>query len=43
MTRGMPRMSEVAGWVPIKIFSDEEEYSVRPDLDRRELAQRQAN
>ena len=41
MTRGMPRMSEVAGWVPIKIFSDEEEFSVRQDLGRREIAQRQ--
>ncbi len=38
MTRGMPRMSEVPGWVPLKIFSDEEEYSVRPSLRGRELA-----
>ena len=40
MTRGMPRMSEVPGWVPLKIFSDEEEFSVRPRLRGRELAQR---
>lgn len=27
MTRGMPRMSEVPGWVPIKLFSDTREYT----------------
>ena len=29
MTQGMPRISEVAGWVPLKIFSDTEEFTVR--------------
>jgi hypothetical protein len=29
MTLGMPRMSELAGWVPIKVFSDQIEYTVR--------------
>ncbi len=28
MTHGMPRMSEVPGWVPLKIFSETAEYSV---------------
>jgi len=31
MTSGMPRMSGVAGWVPLKVFSQDEEYTVRPD------------
>lgn len=30
MTSGMPHMSEVAGWVPLKVFSEDEEFSVRP-------------
>jgi len=29
MTKGMPRMSELPAWVPIKVFSDREEFSVR--------------
>jgi hypothetical protein len=29
MTLGMPRMSELPGWVPLKLFSDEREYTVR--------------
>lgn len=29
MTRGMPRMSEVPGWAPLKLFSDRAEFSVR--------------
>jgi hypothetical protein len=29
MTRGMPRMSEVPGWVPLKLFSDTREYTPR--------------
>lgn len=29
MTSGMPRMSEVPGWVPLKVFSDTEEFTVR--------------
>jgi hypothetical protein len=40
MTRGMPRMSEVPGWVPLKVFSGDEEYSVRPMLRAGEVAQR---
>ena len=32
MTTGMPRMSEVPGWVPLKVFSHNLEFSVR---DRR--------
>jgi hypothetical protein len=28
MTAGMPRMSEVPGWVPIKVFSEDEDYTV---------------
>jgi len=32
MTRGMPRMSELPAWVPLKVFSDTREYTVRaPD------------
>jgi hypothetical protein len=29
MARGMPRMSELPEWVPLKVFSDTAEYSVR--------------
>lgn len=29
MTLGMPRMSELADWVPIKVFSESLEYTVR--------------
>ncbi len=29
MTTGMPRMSEVPGWVPLKVFSEDEEFTVR--------------
>lgn len=29
MTLGMPKMSELEDWVPIKVFSDEIEYTVR--------------
>ncbi len=29
MTSGMPRMSEVPTWVPLKVFSDERDYTVR--------------
>jgi hypothetical protein len=29
MTSGMPRMSEVPGWVPLKVFTDSREYTVR--------------
>ncbi len=30
MTTGMPRMSELRAWVPLKVFSDEVEFSVAP-------------
>jgi len=30
MVLGMPRMSEIPGWVPLKVFSETEEYSARP-------------
>jgi hypothetical protein len=33
MTRGMPRMSELPEWVPVKVFSDVTEYSVRRVTD----------
>jgi hypothetical protein len=29
MTSGMPRMSEVPGWVPLKVFSESESFSAR--------------
>jgi hypothetical protein len=29
MTLGMPRMSELPDWVPIKVFTDRLEYTVR--------------
>jgi predicted transglutaminase-like cysteine proteinase len=29
MTTGMPRMSEMADWVPLKVFSDAQDWSVR--------------
>jgi predicted transglutaminase-like cysteine proteinase len=28
MTSGMPRMSDVPGWVPLKVFSEDEDFSV---------------
>jgi hypothetical protein len=31
MTSGMPHLSEVAGWVPVKVFSEYVEYTVHPD------------
>jgi hypothetical protein len=33
MTQGMPRMSQLPAWVPIKVFSDTVEYTVRPRSD----------
>ena len=30
MTAGMPRMSEVPGWVPLKVFSEDREFSAGP-------------
>lgn len=32
MTRGMPRMSEISGWMPLKVFTERAEFSVRPTL-----------
>ena len=32
MTTGMPRMSQVPGWVPLKIFSEDQEFSVRRNV-----------
>jgi hypothetical protein len=29
MTSGMPRLSEVPGWVPLKLFTDEAEFTAR--------------
>ena len=29
MTLGMPRMSEVPGWVPLKVFSEDQDFTVR--------------
>jgi predicted transglutaminase-like cysteine proteinase len=35
MIGGMPRMSDVPGWVPIKLFSETQEFTVRgPGLER---------
>jgi hypothetical protein len=34
MTRGMPRMSELPEWVPLKVFSDTTEYTVRRGTGR---------
>jgi predicted transglutaminase-like cysteine proteinase len=35
MISGMPRISQVPGWVPIKLFSETEEFTVRgPGLER---------
>lgn len=33
MVNGMPRMSQVDGWVPLKVFSDDEEFTVRPRFE----------
>ena len=29
MTTGMPRMSEMPDWVPLKVFSDAKDWTVR--------------
>jgi predicted transglutaminase-like cysteine proteinase len=31
MTLGMPKMSSMPGWVPLKLFTDEREYTVRSE------------
>jgi len=37
MSKGMHRMSEIPGWVPLKVFADDAEFTVRavphPDPD----------
>ena len=38
MTLGMPRMSSLPDWVPIKVFSDTTEYTVRPTTASSDLA-----
>jgi len=35
MVRGMPRMSDVPGWVPLKVFSEDREFTVRPASSER--------
>jgi hypothetical protein len=30
MTTGMPKMSQVAGWKALKVFSDKREFTVAP-------------
>jgi hypothetical protein len=30
MTSGMPKLSEVPGWVPLKLFTESAEYSPAP-------------
>ncbi len=32
MTAGMPRMSDVPGWVPLKVFSEHRDYTVQAGL-----------
>lgn len=34
MTRGMPRMSDLPDWVPLKVFSEDAEFTVRSQLGR---------
>jgi len=34
MTLGMPRMSSMPGWVPLKLFTDDREYTVRAEAIR---------
>jgi hypothetical protein len=34
MTTGMPRMSEVPGWVPLKVFSESRDFTVRDRMLR---------
>ena len=39
MTSGMPLMSDMPEWVPLKVFGQDVEYTVKGDLDSRSLAQ----
>ena len=34
MTTGAPRMSEVTGWIPIRLFSETEQFAVQPSRRR---------
>ena len=43
MVRGMPRMSEVPGWVPLKVFSEDQEFTVHPTAGRKLSLQRTAS
>jgi hypothetical protein len=38
MTSGMPRMSSMPEWVPLKLFSEDVEFSVKPKLSTGSLA-----
>ena len=38
MTLGMPRMSDLPNWIPLKVFSDTTEYTVRPESSSPVLA-----
>jgi hypothetical protein len=38
MTTGMPHMSEVPGWIPLKVFSETEEYTVHSSPGARAAA-----
>jgi hypothetical protein len=44
MTSGMPHLSEISTWVPVKVFSEYVEYTVHPDTTSQDhLAARQAH
>ena len=43
MTLGMPRMSSLPNWIPIKVFSETTEYTVRPDPGSPSFASLAAN
>ena len=38
MTAGMPRMSEVPGWIPLKLFTESEEFTVHSSEQARAAA-----
>ena len=40
MTQGMPHLSDVPGWVPLKVFSETEEFTVRGQSLERLIAER---
>ncbi len=43
MTTGMPRMSDLPSWVPLKVFGETEEYTVRRESPNRSTAEIAAN